>query len=366
MWNWKLKDWPNFSYKKAPLQSLEQRFLQNSGEVLGVLKHIKNQEKDDLIVDILTNEAYKTSEIEGEYLNRESIQSSIKNNLGLPSVSKKITPAEFGISEMMVASYKNFEQPLSHQTLYTWHKMLTNGRQDLLSIGAYRSHKDAMQIVSGRIDKPHVHFEAPPSQKVLEEMNQFITWFNLNHTKNGSAHQPLALAGMTHFYFETIHPFEDGNGRIGRTLAEKSISLSLKRPALLSLSQTIEGNKKQYYTQLEAHNKTLDLTDWLVYFAETIVKAQENTIDTIEFLIKKARFFDAYASLLNARQAKVIKRMFEEGPQGFSGGLSAKNYQRITQTSFSTTTRDLKDLVEKKILSKTGELKGTRYWLRLK
>jgi len=366
-WNWLLKNWPKFTYDKELLKELEHTFIQNSGIVVGALKHISNNSKDDLLVEILSNEAMKTSEIEGEFLDRVSVQSSIKRNLGLKVEKRKIPPAEYGVSEMMVDLYLNYDKPLSHKQLFEWHKMITNGRRDLTNIGAYRTHLEPMQVVSGRLDKPTVHFEAPPSERVHAEMEQFIKWFNEVHsTKNDLDMFPLIKSGIAHLYFVSIHPFEDGNGRIGRAIAEKSIALSSKKPSLISLSQTIEANKKDYYTFLENHNKTLEITNWLIYFGKIILDAQESTLKQIDFIIEKTKFFDRYATQLNDRQLTVIKRLFEAGHTGFIGGLSAKNYVRIAKTSESTATRDLNDLVEKEILIKTGTFKSTRYWLNIK
>jgi len=366
LWNWLLKDWPKFTYNEKYLNKLEHLFIQNSGTVIGTLKHITNNSKDDLLVEILSNEAIKTSEIEGEFLNRESVQSSIKRNLGLKVEKRKIAPAEYGISEMMVDLYLKYDKPLSHNQLFEWHKMITNGRRDLTNIGAYRTHREPMQVVSGRLDRPTVHFEAPPSERVYSEMEQFITWFNEVHYNNNDLDMfPLIKSGIAHLYFVSIHPFEDGNGRIGRAIAEKSIALSTKQPTLISLSHTIEANKKDYYTFLENNNKTLEITDWLVYFGKTILDAQENTLKLIDFIIEKTKFFDHYAKQLNNRQLRVIKRLFEAGYTGFIGGLSAKNYVKIAKTSESTATRDLNDLVEKGVLIKTGTFKSTRYSLNL-
>jgi len=366
VWNWLLKNWPHFTYDKDSLAELEQAFIQNSGIVVGALKHITNDSKDELLVEILSNEAIKTSEIEGEFLNRDSVQSSIKRNLGLTVEKRKVQPAEFGIAEMMVDLYLNYSKPLSHGQLFEWHKMITNGRRDLTNIGSYRTHTEPMQVVSGRIDRPKVHFEAPPSKKIPLEMEQFITWFNEAHTKKNELDRfPLIKSGIAHLYFVCIHPFEDGNGRIGRAIAEKSIALSTKKPTLISLSHTIEANKKDYYTFLEDNNKTLKITGWLSYFGKTIIDAQENTLKQIDFLIEKTKFFDRYRAQLNDRQLRVVKRIFEEGYKGFRGGLSAKNYVKIAKTSESTTTRDLADLVVKGILTKTGTFKSTRYSLNL-
>ena len=364
-WNWQQENWPNFSYDQEALKSLEYQFMQANGFALGAFKHVQSDEKDELLIEILVNEALKTSEIEGEYLDRDSIQESIKKNLGLDSTKRKLPPAEFGISEMMVDLYHSYNKPLTHDRLFQWHSMLTNGRRDLVDIGRYRTHDDPMQIVSGRLDRQTVHYEAPPSMEMQKEMEGFVSWFNLIHRQNDDNMLPLARAGMAHFYFLAIHPFEDGNGRIARGLSEKSISLSIQQPALISLSQIIEAKKKDYYGFLEAHNTTLDLTKWLLYFGQTILDAQNNTLQIIEFLIEKAKFFDQYSNQLNERQTKAVQRIFNAGHEGFKGGLSAENYIRIVKTSASTATRDLKDLVDKRILLKTGELKSTRYWLQL-
>lgn len=365
IWNWQSQKWPHFSYDEDALTALELKFSLNTGTVLGAFKHVNNTEKEQLIIEILSNEALKTSEIEGEYLDRDSIQSSIKKNLGLQVAKKKIAAAEFGISEMLVDIYKNFDKKLSHKHLFNWHKMLTYGRRDLNDIGSYRTHEDPMQVVSGPLDKPSVHFEAPPSHKMKEEMDQFMNWFNNTNTIHKKEILPLAKAGITHLYFVCIHPFEDGNGRIARALTEKSIAKSIGQPTLISLSKTIETNKKAYYKALETNNKSLEITDWLLYFGQTLINAQEDTLKLIDFVIKKARFFDRFTALVNERQLKVIQRVFDEGHQGFKGGLSAHNYAAIAKTSASTATRDLKDLLDKKIVNKKGALKGTRYWLNI-
>lgn len=364
-WNWQLKEWPQFTYDKSSMDELERHFLEKAGTVTGAFKHINPKEKDTLLIQILSNEAMKTSEIEGEYLDRESVQESIKKNLGLESNKKNIPPVESGIAEMMVNLYKTYDRPLNHHQLHQWHKMLTEGRRDLVDIGRYRTHEDVMQIVSGRMDKRTVYFEAPPSRNIKTEMDMYVNWFNEVHIGKNTSLFPLAKAGIAHFYFVTIHPFEDGNGRIGRAITEKSLSQSIQKPVLISLSQMIEAKKKEYYRSLEKHNRTCELTNWLIYFGKTILDAQENTLKIIDFLIQKTKFFDRFTSQLNERQVKVAKRVFEEGHEGFEGGLSAENYRHIAKTSASTATRDLRNLVEMGALYKTGELKSTRYYIHL-
>ena len=363
-WNWQHKDWPEFTWNTDALDAYERTFLHETGVIVGAAKHFSADDKTRIIIDVITDEAMKTSEIEGEQLNRDSVQSSIRKHFGLKTEHRRIEPAEHGIAEMMTDLYHRFDKPLSHETLFNWHEMLTNGRRDLHDIGRYRTHEDAMQVVSGPDYKRKVHFEAPPSQHMPQEMTQFLAWFS-NTAPDGMAPlPPLTRAGIAHLYFVTVHPFEDGNGRIGRAIAEKSLSENLGQPTLIALSQTIEAKRKAYYDALEASNKTLDITDWLEYFAQTVLEAQQRTLALMEFILQKTKLYDRIGDKLNARQEKAISRLFRAGPDGFVGGLSAENYISITGTSRATATRDLQGLVEMGALRKTGERKSTRYWLQ--
>ena len=364
MWNWQQKNWPNFVYNKSALYNLEKDFIYKSGLLIGAYTHVYEDDKTSLVIDIISDEALKTSEIEGEYLNRDSVQSSIRRNFGLSTDHRKIGPAEKGISDMMVDLYHNYNAPLTHDMLFKWHKMVTNGRQDLVDIGNYRSHNEPMQVISGPIDNPKVHFEAPPSKYVQKEMDQFIKWFNDSSPEGINPIEPLTRASIAHLYFLSIHPFEDGNGRIARSLTEKALSDSIKHPALISVSYNIQKNKKLYYDMLESSNKSNHIDKWIDYFAKTILESQEYTISKINFMIAKVKIFDRIRGQINERQEKVINRIFAEGIEGFKGGLSAENYISITKTSRATATRDLQDLVDKKIFCKTGELKSTRYFLK--
>lgn len=365
-WNWEQSNWPSFQWKKEALQEAEAKFLHQSGVLVGVARHFNKADKNTLVIDMITDEALKTSEIEGEYLNRDSVQASIRRNFGLDTDNRRVKPAESGIANMVTDLYKNFNYPLSHKTLFTWHKMITNGRSDLREIGCYRSHDEPMQVVSGPIGNETVHFEAPPSKRMKREMDAFIDWFDKTAPDGSDPLPALTRAGIAHLYFVCIHPFEDGNGRIGRALAEKALAECLKEPTLIALSQTIEAKRKRYYQALEQNNKHIEITDWLIYFAQTVLEAQSNSIAIIDFLIEKAKFYDKAKNTLNERQDKAITCMFREGPSGFKGGLSAENYISITRTSRATATRDLHDLVEKKLLLKVGELKGSRYHLNIK
>lgn len=364
-WNWTQEAWPRFSYDAAALEHFENRFLLVSGEVIGAVRHVSDDERDLLRIELLSEEAVKTSQIEGEMLDRLSVQSSLRRQFGLDADSRPVRPQERGIAEMMVGVYDTWAIPLNHQTLFHWHNMLMAGNRHIGTIGGYRAHDDAMQIVSGRHDKPIIHFEAPPSRQVPEEMTAYVEWFNKSSPGGALPLPPLTRAGIGHLYFESIHPFEDGNGRIGRALAEKSLAQNIGQPSLIALAYTIERDRKAYYDQLERHQRTLDITDWLVYFAETILKAQQTTIKRIAFYIEKAKFHDRFRGQFNERQENVVARIFREGPTGFKGGLSAENYISITRTSRATATRDLHDLVQKGALTRTGERRHTRYALNL-
>ena len=360
LWNWQLPDWPTFRYEPARLEALEGQFLRQSGLFAGSIAHVQKGDRDQLVVEIMSEEAHQTSEIEGEMLNRDSLQSSIRRHFGLTTDHRRIPPAEAGIAEVMVELYRSHDAPLTHERLFQWHCSLTQGRRDLREVGRYRTGGDPMQVVSGPIHEPKVHFEAPPAASVTAEMEAFMAWFS------GSATLPtLTRAGIAHLYFVTIHPFEDGNGRIARAIAEKALADGLGFPALIPLSQTINRARKIYYTHLEQSNHSLEITPWLLYFAQTVLDAQAHAQSLVEFLIAKTQFFDRNRGQFNDRQEKALLRMFQEGPKGFTGGLSAEKYIRLTGASRATATRDLQDLVDKAALTRTGQLKGTRYHLHL-
>ncbi len=267
---------------------------------------------------------------------------------------------------MVVDLYRTFNKPLSHGQLFAWHKMLVKGRRDLNNPGAYRTHEAPMQVVSGPVHRPKVHFEAPSSKALHREMTQFIKWFNDTAPDGKNPLPALARGGIAHLYFVCTHPFEDGNGRIGRAVAEKVLSQCLGQPTLIALSYAIQDRKKAYYESLENNNRNNEITDWLVYFSNTTLEAQGYTQKLVDFLIEKSRLYEKLRGRMNERQEKVIARMYREGPEGFKGGLSAEKYLSIGKTSRATATRDLQDLVEKGALLRTGERKYTRYWLNIR
>lgn len=358
-WNWQQEDWPEFAYDEAALRPLEVAFMHRSGVHVGAFSHLSAADQESVRAELLSDEALLTSKIEGELLDRDSLQSSIRRLFGLQVEARKATPAEQGISELQVDLYRNFWEPLGEAGLFAWHRMVVRGRRDLKAVGCYRQHDEAMQIVSGALHDPVVHFEAPPSRVVPEEMRRFIEWFN----RSATAVPGLTRAGIAHLRFESIHPFEDGNGRIGRALAEKALSQALGQPTLIALSSVMEKGRKQYYDALGQASRTNRITGWLEYFGKTVLEAQEDSLKRVEFLIHKTKFFERYRGRLNERQEKVLLRMFREGIDGFKGGLSSSNCVSITQSSPATATRDLADLVAKGALARTGEHKHARYFL---
>jgi Fic family protein len=364
-WNWQNPDWPNFKWNRSRISAVEEQFLLGAGVVIGTVKHLGEDEHNQLLVEVMSGEALTTSEIEGEILNRDSVRSSIQRQLGMAAYKRGITPAEQGIAEMMVDLYRSFSQPVSGEMLFGWHRMVTSGRRDLIDIGKYRTSQEPMQIISGPIGAPKIHFEAPPSKQVPSEMKQFIAWFNRTAPQAAESLPALTRAGIAHLYFESIHPFEDGNGRIGRAVAEKAIAQSFGQPILVALATTILAHQKGYYEALERANQRNDVTEWLTWFADIAVEAQRRTIARVEFLIAKTKLLDRLRGQINERQQKALLRMFREGPEGFKGGLSAGNYSTITGASPATTTRDLADLTDKGALVRKGERRQARYALNL-
>jgi Fic family protein len=364
-WNWQKPAWPRFQWDQRALSEREGRFLREAGVIVGALKHVGEDQRSNLVIELISTEAVKTSEIEGEILDRASVQSSLRRNFGLGNEDRRVPPAEQGIADMMTELYRGFGAPLTHEKLFAWHSMVMRGRKDVKDIGRYRTHQEPMQVVSGAIYQPTIHFEAPPSSVMASEMDRFLEWFKATGPGGEGSLPPLTRSGLAHLYFVCIHPFEDGNGRIGRAISEMALSHGLGEPALLALSQTIQSDRKRYYAMLEQSNKELEVTAWLEYFAETVLDAQAYALRLVDFLIAKTRLYDRLLGSLNERQEKVLARMFREGVEGFKGGLSAENYMAITGTSPATATRDLADLVMKGALRRTGERRHTRYWLNI-
>jgi len=362
LYNWQQKNWPHFTYKLTAVGDELLLLAEKAGEVAGMIGALPPDARMEAIIDMMAAEAVKTSEIEGEYLSREDVKSSIRNNLGLHPVREKVHDRRAeGIGRMMADVRNTWQEPLTAEKLFDWHRMLFHGQKGV-SAGAWRTHAEPMQVVSGPLGKQKVHYEAPPSAQVPGEMEQFITWFNA--TAPGGAEEikkPAVRSAIAHLYFESIHPFEDGNGRIGRAIAEKALSQGMGRPVVMSLSATIEKKKKDYYEALEKAQRATDITAWIRYFVHTVLTAQREAEAQIGFTIRKAQFFDRYSNRLSERQLKVIRRMLDEGPEGFEGGMNASKYGSLTKVSKATATRDLQQLAEMGVLAVTGGGRSTRY-----
>ena len=365
-YNWQEPDWPNFTYDLDELSDLLIEVKEKLAWLDGLYQGLPEESRFESDIELMVVEALKTSAIEGEFMSRADVMSSIRNNLGLNEKPRLVADARAeGIGKLMVEIRRTYDQALTEELFFDWHRMLLWFEKNT-QVGDWRTHIEPMQILSGSMDKPKVEFEAPPSADVPKEMARFIDWFNEPAPcEEEYKKHPALLAAVSHLYFESIHPFEDGNGRMGRAISEKALSQGLGRPILLSLSKTIEANTRPYYESLKAAQRSNKITDWICYFLNVILEAQVDAKLMIEFTIKKSRLFTKHENDLNERQLKVIRRMLAEGPDGFEGGMSTKKYLRITKTTRATAKRDIQQLVAKGIFSPHGGGRSTHYELVL-
>lgn len=377
---WQHPDWPNFIYQTDEIDSLLYQYALDAGKLAGGLGQLQQNQQYDAYIDLMVSEAINSSLIEGEKLNREDVRSSIKNYLGLSHPPKRVAdPRAEGISALMVDVRQSFQKPLSKALMFSWHQMVMSGTENRilggdLIIGQWRTSEEPMQIVSGPIGYEQVHYEAPASSTVASEMEDFIQWFNLtnplldNGSKQLSKMTGPVRAAVAHLWFESIHPFDDGNGRIGRALAEMVLAQDLGMPPLISLSTIIEKNKNSYYDALhKASEPSLDITEWVTWFANTVKQAQDSAANGAQFVLQKSRFWLAHQNTsLNERQQKVLRKWFDAGNEGFEHGMSAKKYMSMAGCSKATATRDLTNLLELECIARLpGEGKNTRYQLKL-
>lgn len=355
MYNWQHKNWPNFKYDLKGLEDQLINIQSSVSLVTGAVSALPEKMQTEALVQILVAEALKTSEIEGEHYSRIDVMSSIKKKLGLAVDKSPANKNVIGLGEMLLDIRNTYGEPLSENKLSEWHKLLMHNHKRI-NAGAYRRGEEPMLIISGSASDPIIHFEGPPSSRVPEEMFRFIEWFNKDRSKEKDwrLNSPPVKAAIAHVYFESIHPFEDGNGRVGRAIAEKALSQGYGRPILMSISKTIEKYRKEYYKELKEAQRNLDITKWVAWFVNIVSIAQEETDMLVGFTVKKMRFFDLYNSQLNKRQTKVIGKMLEEGPDDFEGGINAKKYMSIARCSKATATRDLQDLRETGIIHPIG------------
>jgi len=367
---WQHPEWPHFQYEiSLEIQDILYQYALETGALSDQLDASSHE---DAVIELMIAEAISTFRIEGEILNPEDVRSSIYRQLGLSNSSQnaKDDPGAVGIAQLVTSVRDTFNDPLSERQLFDWHRMVMGNaiRLSSSSIGKWRTGREPMQVVSGPIGKEHVHFEAPPSDAVPQKMARFIQWFNNSHPMTGS----LKMAGpvraaITHLYFECIHPFEDGNGRIGRALSEKALSQELQRPVALSLSSAIYRNRQRYYQHLsKASYEQINITPWIGYFVNVVYEAQKLAKDQILFVLQKTQLWKRYGTTLNPRQTRAIQRMLQAGIDGFEGGMNARKYMKIADCSKATATRDLADLVLKGCLSPLpGSGRSARYALVL-
>jgi Fic family protein len=362
MYNWQLPDWPIFKYQLDGFEALLMAIAENLGEARGVMRALPKELIESSAIDMMVNEALMTSAIEGEFISRADVYSSIRNNLGLNEKKEPIRDRRAGgISKVMIAVHKAFQEPLTEEMLFSWHRDLFESQKSI-GAGYWRAHEEPMQVVSGPIGETRIHFEAPPSATVQKEMKNFIRWFNSTAPgKTKEIENAAVRSAIAHLYFESIHPFEDGNGRIGRAVAEKALYQGAGRSIPLSLSTAIEAKKELYYRQIQAAQRTNQITAWIGYFLETVLEAQEIAKETIEFVIAKTRFFDQHYGELSERQLSVLNRMLRDGPHSFEGGMSARKYIAITGVSKATATRDLQEMESLGILKRIGGGRSTRF-----
>ncbi|MDH5642384.1 MAG: DUF4172 domain-containing protein, partial [Nitrospira sp.] len=316
-YNWQQPDWPQFRYDLSGLEDTLFALAERTGRSGGLLKGLPAEAQAETSIEVMVEEAIKTSAIEGELLSRKDVMSSIRRNLGLAAGAPGGDKRAAGAATLMIDVRNSFAVPLSKKMLFEWHRMIMQGHRHVVA-GQWRTHAEPMQVVSGRIGHELVHFEAPPSSQIPAEMARFIQWFN-DTTLGGvkEIRKAAVRSAVTHLYFESIHPFEDGNGRIGRALSEKVLSQGLGQPAVLSLSRAIEAKRREYYEALKEGQQSNEITSWVTWFVHMVLEAQIQAEEQIDFTLKKTTLFDRTRNQLNERQLQVLRRMLEEGPKGF-------------------------------------------------
>ncbi len=364
-YNWQQPDWPEFRYDLSEIEEPLFKLAEKTGRASGLLNGLTADAQLEVAIEMMVAEAIKTSAIEGELLNRKGVMSSIRRNLGIETGRPTGDKRAQGTAALMLSVRNTFADPLSEETLFEWHRLIMTGHRHVAA-GQWRTHAEPMQVVSGAVGHERVHFEAPPSSRIQGEMARFIQWFNDTAIGGPKEIRKAAVrSALAHLYFESIHPFEDGNGRIGRALSEKVLSQGLGRPALLSLSRAIEAKRRDYYDALKESQQSNEVTPWVTWFVNMVLEAQSQAEEQIDFTLKKTQLFDRVRSQINDRQVQIVHRMLEKGPKGFEGGMSAKKYMIITGASKATATRDLQDLAEKNIFIATGSGRSTRYKVNL-
>ncbi|MSQ72920.1 MAG: Fic family protein [Betaproteobacteria bacterium] len=363
---WRKPGWPAFTLHQEALIEPLGRARLAQGTALGLAHALGLERHPEVIQNIWIADAMATAGIEGEKLDVEAVRSSVLRKMGLAATRKSPRHVD-GLIEVMDDATRNFAGPLTHARLCNWQAALfPGGRSGLarIEVGKYRTYLEPMQIVSGRIGKEKIHYVAPPSAQVHSEMTHLLAWFRDSAPGGKTRMDGLVRMAIAHLWFEAIHPFKDGNGRIGRALCDMALAQDANAASrIASLSRQLHENRSQYYDQLiTAQRGGLDVTDWVVWFVAQFEEACKKSAAIIRAAVDRAHFWEA-APKMNGRQKKVVQKLIDAGRGGFEGGMSAGKYVNMTGASKATATRDLADLSEKGVLEIAGQGRGTRYWI---
>ncbi|MDR4515698.1 Fic family protein [Nitrosomonas sp.] len=364
MWVHEHQNWPNFTWDMESLASKLADIRHRQGRLLGRMEGLGFELKCEASLSTLTNDVVKSSAIEGENLNPEEVRSSIARRLGVNIAG--LIPASRdieGIVEMMLDATQQFSKPLTKDRLFDWHAALfPTGRSGMhkITVDGWRTiDAGPMQVVSGPIGKEKIHFEAPDAGRLEKEMQAFLKWFD-----NGDDIDPVIKAGIAHFWFVTIHPFEDGNGRIARAIGDMALARADgTQDRFYSLSSQIEAERKHYYAQLEKQQRaTPDITDWLSWFLDCLGRAISNAETTLGNVLFKAQLWDTINQKpVNDRQRLIINRMLEDDFEGF---INTSKYAKLAKCSNDTALRDIQELKERGIfIQNPGGGRSTSYRL---
>lgn len=368
-WIWNSPTWPDLAYQAEQLAQPLRRARSESGRLFGKAEAIGASDLAFVQREVWSSEALATAAIEGETLNLASVRSSVARRLGIAADFMAAVPHNIeGLLDVMESAAADWDGDLTRERLCRWQASLfpaggTALRQ--IEIGRYRTHQDPMQIVSGHMGKEHVHYVAPPSAAVSAEMRVFLDWFN--RSRNGTE-DGLIRAGIAHVWFESVHPFEDGNGRVGRAIVDLALAQDVQRATRLhGVSAEMRRRQAEYYDALnKAQRGAGDITGWLDWFLNVYAEACRATSKWVDDALARARFWsDHKAVALNERQRKVVNKILEAGPGRFEGGLTLRKYVSIVGTSRATAFRDIENLVENGLLVAAGTGRGTRYDLAL-
>lgn len=363
MYLWERPDWPSFTWDEKSLSKLLAHAHREQGRLLGKMESLGFDLRGEAYLRTLTKDVVKSSEIEGEKLDSDQVRSSIARRLGMDVGGFVPTDRDVeGVVEMMLDATGNYAKPLTEDRLFGWHAALfPTGRSGMrkIHVGDWRNDSDGpMQVVSGPFGREKVHYEAPPAARLPDEMTKFLNWF-----EQPADVDPFVKAGLVHLWFVTVHPFDDGNGRIARAIADMALARSENsRQRFYSMSTQIGHERKQYYTMLERTQKSdLNVTRWHEWFLGCLVRAVEGTQETLGSVLQKSRFWEHFAQdPLNERQIKVLNRLLD----GFEGKLTSSKWAKLTKCSQDTAYRDILDLVERGALQKDpGGGRSTSYSL---